>query len=96
MKFFKNKDFTLLKLAQQNGKQLLKLVNSILDFSKLEAGKLELEEKPVVLYDFFTRQLGLYESNAQYHGIEMEFEYESACWHIALQFEFANRFAFEY
>lgn len=44
---WQGKDLHLLQLIQRNSNQLLKLVNEILDLSKLETGKLEVREKPV-------------------------------------------------
>lgn len=70
-----NRNFTLLQLAQQSGQQLHRLINSILDFSRLEAGKLELELRPIVFYPFIRRLVSQFESNAQIQGIELEFNY---------------------
>ncbi|MEZ4925722.1 MAG: ATP-binding protein [Saprospiraceae bacterium] len=50
---WKTKDMMLLQMMQRNGKLLLKLVNEILDLSKLETGKIELIETPVKLLEFF-------------------------------------------
>ena len=51
-KYLNNKDFTLLKIMQQNGQDLLRLVNEILDLAKLESGKLSLKEEPIIIYLF--------------------------------------------
>lgn len=45
--YLKERDQSLLSVMQRNGKQLLNLVNEILDLSKLETGRLELKEAPV-------------------------------------------------
>ena len=68
-----NRDFTLLKRAQQSGKDLLKLVAAILDLSKMEAGKIELLEQPVVLFSFIRRIVAAFESHAQSNGIHFIF-----------------------
>lgn len=43
-----------LRIVHRNGKHLLGLLNDILDLSKIEAGKLELENQPVSLSEFIT------------------------------------------
>ncbi|GAB5550681.1 MAG: hypothetical protein Sapg2KO_02720 [Saprospiraceae bacterium] len=72
-----NKEFTMLKLMEQNGGSLLKLINEILDLSKLEANKLELKERPTVLYLFIQRLLASFESFAQKKSIDLIFEYQA-------------------
>lgn len=71
------RETTFLQLAHQNAKKLLKLVNSILDFSRIEAGKLKLEESPILLYSLMHRLVGYYESSAQFHEIELEYRFEA-------------------
>lgn len=70
-----NYDFTLLKKAQLGGQQLLKLVNSILDLSKIEAGKMKLQEESVILFDLMRRLTSLFESHAQQQNISFLFDY---------------------
>ena len=72
-----NRNFTHLKKAQQNGKELLKLVASILDLSKMESGKLELHEKPEMLFPLVRRISSAFESHAQRSGIEFTFDYQA-------------------
>lgn len=71
-----NRTFTLLKLAQINGQQLLKLINSILDLSRLESGKLELKEEAIVIYPLIKRIVSQFESNAQLQEIELVIDYQ--------------------
>lgn len=70
-------DATLLQLAQMHGRQLLQLVNQILDLSKLESGKLELQEKPTILYPLLRRIVAAFESHAERKGIQFEFQYKA-------------------
>lgn len=71
-----NHDFSLLKKAQLGGEQLLKLVNSILDLSKIEAGKMTLQEEPVSLFSFLRRVVSLFESHAEQKNISFIFNYQ--------------------
>ncbi|MBP6826949.1 MAG: response regulator [Saprospiraceae bacterium] len=71
-----NQDFTLAKLAQVHARQLLQLVNQILDLSKLESGKLELHESPVLLYPLLRRIVAAFESHADQRGIRFVFQFQ--------------------
>ncbi len=73
-----NRDFTLLKRAQQNGKDLLKLVSSILNLSKMEATKMQLQETPVSLFNLTHRVVANFESYAQQKNIQLTFDYQAA------------------
>lgn len=60
----------LLKMARQNGVQLQKLVNSILDLNKLEAGKLELQEEATMVSSFFRLHIAQFETLATHKQID--------------------------
>lgn len=64
----------LLRLAQNNGRQLLRLINEILDLTKLESGKLELKERSVRLLPFLNRLQDNFESHAHQRGLDFHFD----------------------
>ncbi|MEN0006280.1 MAG: ATP-binding protein [Bacteroidota bacterium] len=70
-------DGTMLEKANQSGQQLLKLVGSILDLSKMEADRMELQEEAVVLFPFIRRLVSNFESHAQQEGIRFSFAYQA-------------------
>lgn len=70
-----NRNFTLLYKAKENTKKLLQLVNEILDLTKLDAHKLELDESTVVLYTFLKRIISNFESYAASKSLELVFTY---------------------
>nr|NQU91947.1 tetratricopeptide repeat protein [Bacteroidota bacterium] len=64
-----------LQLAYTNSKKLLDRVNEILDLSKLEAGKMQIHETGVKLYNLCHRIFFGYESFAQYRKIRLNFHF---------------------
>ncbi len=73
-----NRNFMLLKKAQRSGKDLLHLINEILDLSKMESGRMELHEKPARLYPLLRRWFLQFESHARLQGLELVFEYDAS------------------
>lgn len=63
------RDLQLLRIAQQNGQNLLSLIGEILNLGKMEAGKLGLEESPVALRMLFLRLAGNFDSYAHRLGV---------------------------
>ena len=63
------------QLAQENTVNLQRLVNSILDLSKIEAGKMMLNEDPVNLYSLIRHIVSGFESHAQANGLQLNFEF---------------------
>ncbi|WP_321431195.1 response regulator [uncultured Methanolobus sp.] len=57
--------------VQKSGEALLDLINDILDISKIEAGKLELEQLPINLNDIFEELALLLAVKANDKGIEL-------------------------
>ena len=70
-------DYPLLRLMQQNGQSLLKLINEILDLSKLESSTLILKEEAVELYSFLHHLVSQFESHAQQEGVQLIFQFEA-------------------
>lgn len=57
----------------RNARRLLQLINQLLDLSKLEAGKMELENTPVELVGLLRRNFSFFESLAAQKQITMDF-----------------------
>lgn len=71
-----NRDYTNLLTAKQNGKHLGKMINEILDLTKLAAGKLELNPETRVWYNFIKVIVSNFESLANRNQIDFHFKYE--------------------
>ena len=58
-----------LKIAKSSTHSLLRVLNDILDYSKIEAGKMELEELPFDIKNVMYEVLDLFDINAKQKGI---------------------------
>jgi len=58
------------------GRHLLSLINDILDLSKVESGKMELETDRVSLKQFFETVLSMHREKALHHGIALDLQIE--------------------
>jgi GAF domain-containing protein/anti-sigma regulatory factor (Ser/Thr protein kinase) len=63
-----------LKDIYSSGKHLLALINDILDLSKIEAGRMELELETFDVADALANSLTLIRERAQQHGIALELD----------------------
>jgi len=59
------------RAVEKSGKALLSLIDEILDLSKIEAGKLQLEQEPVILADLVENVTELLAPRAHAKGIEI-------------------------
>ena len=73
-----HRNFTLLKKAQRSGKDLLHLINEILDLSKMESGRMLLDEKPARPYPLLLHYFAQFESHARLQGLKLVFEYQAS------------------
>jgi len=56
---------------ESSAKSLLNILNDVLDFSKLEAGKVQVEQAPFQLQDLFVNVKSLFEESAKAKGLEL-------------------------
>jgi len=61
-------------IIQQGGEQLLTLINDILDLSRIEAGKVDLNEEPVELSAFLRAITDIIKIKAEEKGLHFEFD----------------------
>lgn len=60
----------------QSGRHLLKLINDILDLSKIESGKMELEASRFAVREMLESSMVIFKERAMKHRIKMGFEIE--------------------
>jgi signal transduction histidine kinase/DNA-binding response OmpR family regulator len=72
-----NRNFTLVSLAKQHARQLLGLVNEILDLTKLESGKMTVHEEPTNAYNLLRRLVATFESYAEQKHINLIFDFNA-------------------
>lgn len=69
----------VLRKINSSAKMLLGVINDILDYSKIEAGKLELEHKQFRLEDVLSQLKVMFESKASQKGVELYFFPKGEC-----------------
>ncbi len=63
-----------LQIINRSGEHLLNLINNVLDISKIEAGREEVEESPLDLYQFLQEIVSLVSVRAQEKGLDFKLE----------------------
>ena len=69
------KERNLMQFIQNNGKHLLKLVNEILDLSKLESNRLDINETTVNFYQFLQPLVAQFSSFGDSESVQLLFDY---------------------
>ena len=59
------------RVIQEGSEALLRILNEILDFSKMEAGKMRLENEPVSIRDVIRSSMQLFEAKAREKGLTL-------------------------
>ncbi len=62
----------MLEVINSSSRTLLKLLNDILDLSKIEAGKLEIEKTSFNLRDLMEEVVSIFRRDAEQHGVSLE------------------------
>jgi signal transduction histidine kinase/ActR/RegA family two-component response regulator len=69
---------TLLDTATMSGEALLSVINDVLDFSKINAGKLELVRESVQLRELVSAAVTLFSASAGSKGLELRLEWDDS------------------
>jgi signal transduction histidine kinase/ActR/RegA family two-component response regulator len=70
---------SFVQTIQGSGETLLHLLNDLLDFSKIESGRMDLEEGPILLSEQLREVCLLYESMAKGKGVVVGWEVAPSC-----------------
>ncbi len=76
--FLTAKDTSLAEISKKNARNLLNLVNEILDLTKMESGKIELHEETQALYPLLKLIIGAFEGIAQQKNIDYLCVYQAS------------------
>ncbi|WP_080745069.1 response regulator [Cupriavidus necator] len=69
-----NGDRALLEMAQRSGVRLLKLVNALLDFSRIESGRVKMRRQPTELAAFTADLASLFRASVEGAGMALRVE----------------------
>jgi signal transduction histidine kinase len=79
-----NRVLNAAQAIERSGKHLLNLINDILDTAKIEAGKLELALKPIVLAEMLANVISMLQMPAEKKGVELCLELSSHLPHLVI------------
>jgi signal transduction histidine kinase/CheY-like chemotaxis protein len=79
-----DKQLQYISLIYESGQHLLELINDILDLSKIEAGKEELNIKPILIQDLFSQCLEMIQPRAERKRISLTLELDYQLNQVAL------------
>ncbi|WP_440056809.1 response regulator (plasmid) [Pseudoalteromonas sp. T1lg65] len=65
-------------IIQRSAKNLLLILNDILDYSKIEAGALKLELRSVDIHELISRQASVFESTALKIGVKFHYDFDES------------------
>ena len=68
-----NEQYDYFKSIKDSSRTLLKVINDILDISRIEAGRIAIENEPFILTDLFKSVIRPFEIQAQKKGIELTY-----------------------
>ena len=68
-----------LEIIKNSGNALLAIINDILDYSKIDGGKLELESRPFDLQSCIQISMDLVAAKAAEKGLELTYTQEERC-----------------
>ncbi|SAK45896.1 response regulator [Caballeronia ptereochthonis] len=72
-----HEDMRLVEIMHRNGSRLLKLVNALLDFSRIEAGRIEIHRQPTDIAVFTAELASLFRSAIETAGLRLEIDVPS-------------------
>lgn len=70
-------EYSYLGVIERNGKHLLNLINDILDLSRIESGKLDLEKNTFKINDLLKDVISMIKPQAEQKGISLDFHVNS-------------------
>ncbi|SAK51313.1 sensor kinase/response regulator fusion protein [Caballeronia temeraria] len=72
-----SEDMRLVEIMHRNGLRLLKLVNALLDFSRIEAGRIEIHRQPTDIAVFTAELASLFRSAIETAGLRLDIDIAS-------------------